>query len=53
MIVSDETVHGNNITLGYNDSYARSKREMIKTEVLRYHGYEIYLHVWHKYIFIS
>jgi hypothetical protein len=41
MIVSDETAEGNNKTLGYNDSYAKSKREMIKTEVLKYHGYGI------------
>lgn len=41
IIVFDETPEGNNITLGYNDSFARRKRKMIKIEVLKYHGYGI------------
>lgn len=42
MIVFYETPEENNITLGYNDSYARSKWKMIKTKVLKYHGYRIW-----------
>lgn len=40
-IVPDEIAEGNILTLGYNDSFAKSKREKIKTEVLNYHGYGV------------
>ena len=39
-ILSDETAEENNLTLGYNDSFEKSKREKIKTKVLKYYGYE-------------
>ena len=41
MIAFDETPDEGNITLGYNDSYAKEKRKLIKEEVMSYHGYEI------------
>ena len=40
VIASEESPDESNVTLGYNDQHAKEKRELIKADVLRYHGHE-------------